>query len=456
MLNEQSKFRQIIALLSGVFEPLLKYRVQMYWGIGYLWVGLLVFFSEGCIQEQGCTDFTALNYNPDAYNDDGSCVYDLGLPDTYTFSRQRNNSVSHYSETLLQVKINDIYVTILNLGKAGADASKADILDDIYQFGSNNSIQTTIVGNTALQTTYSELNSSVVLRSKVVDTFKADSLLTSYLDTIINNAQNTNKLGTPAVYTLSDGRDLAELIHKTLLCSVLYAGAIQNISSISLADNNTLVNGQYYTSMENQWDRVWGYFGAASNWGAYTIDEITLNGVYAKDNDNDVKIDFGTEYLFYWPIEAALRDKTTDTPYFSSNIFDTFRKGRHAITAKNDTMRVLYKKQLSLYLEELIAANTIHNLNELKKQIQQLGTANENKALVNAYWSAGYAYLSGIRYYSDAAFDKTNDALQIMGTAPTYPVLGSAEYNNYLISIEWIKSQMGIAYNFSATQIENW
>ncbi len=420
-----------------------------------VFVCLLLGLVEACTQERGCTDTTALNYDPDAYKDDGSCVYELPLSDNYSFYRQRHSSVLYTTETLIQLKINDLYLNILALGETGA-TPPAEALSTFYQSSDDMPIYTPIVGGVALQSTYNEVGNSVVLRNKVSGLQNADSLITAWLDTIAANAQNPDLLGTPAVYTLPNGLDLAQMVHKTLIGAVLYANIMQNISNIVANNNTSLVSGTYYTSMEHVWDSAWGYLGGAADWGSYEVGQVANNGIVFKDSNGDAGIDFTSEYLFYLAAEAVRRDNASPDRHFPTTLFDAFRKGRYAITAKNDTARLTYKKQILLAAEELLAANAVHHLNILLDEMQQIGTSSENIASINAHWAAGYAYLSDLKYYSGNRFTHTTAALQLLGSAPSYALPGSADYSEYVASINWIRSQLGLTYDFSAQSLDNW
>ena len=44
--------------------------------ITYLFIAVSIVFVS-CTKEEGCTDSVAANYNSDAENDDGSCIFDI-------------------------------------------------------------------------------------------------------------------------------------------------------------------------------------------------------------------------------------------------------------------------------------------------------------------------------------------------------------------------------------------
>ena len=80
-----------------------------------LLVGLLVLIT-GCRRERGCTDPTALNYNPDAFVNNGDCLYELPVPTTYTFLRYDSSTVRNVTPIAAQTLIADLYHLVQQLG----------------------------------------------------------------------------------------------------------------------------------------------------------------------------------------------------------------------------------------------------------------------------------------------------------------------------------------------------
>lgn len=409
----------------------------------------------GCVfKEKGCTDITALNYNPNALADNGDCLYQLPLPDTYRFKRGDSSAVNYQNEVVYQLLTLAINQTIEQLAQPGAASVTLNDFTQWYQDTSHTKpIITPVPPFASYQATYSQIAPKQRLSASVMNTFNANTQLLQWFDTIATRSQNPALLGTPAVYTTAQGIDLSMAVSATLATSVFLANGVRLLSNISSNANNNLLARTNYTAMENAWDRAFGCFGAAIFYPLYP-DDYWQNTPYA-DHNNDQLINFTQEYTFTFAALAAQRDGIGDAQTnFTETLFNAWLSGRTAITNKSDLQRSAARQTLLTEWQRLTAATAIHHLNALLIQLPNYGTPAQNLPLLNRHWTGFWVYLGALRYFNPPTANLTN-LLALLGNEPVYAQPGSDAYNNYLTKLNQIKTALKTAYQFSDFQMDN-
>ncbi|QQS28376.1 MAG: DUF4856 domain-containing protein [Sphingobacteriales bacterium] len=421
----------------------------------FLLFGIILLCTSCVQQEKGCTDPVALNYNPNAMQDNGECLYVLPVPSIYEFKRGNQNSVSYLPQIVLNLLIETICKTIEKTALPGATPIDiADLLEIYQQTDYNNNILSEVAPYSPSYSQFTQIASSQRLASNVINTYKADSMLMSWFDTIATRSQNSVFLGTPEVYTTSSGLNLKEAVRITLYTSVLMANSIQKVSNISSQSNSAFVYSKNYTPMENSWDSAFGFFGASVFYSLYTDEAWDAQPYH--DYNGDLLIDFTTEYNFGFANLAVYRDLIDDADIdFTGVLFEAWTGGRTAITNQSDVLRSQFREIILSEWQRLIAASVVHHLNGLKSEMLYYGTPEQNIEQLNQDWSGLWMYLLSIKYFTNPEINVQNQ-LNLLGNSPVYAESGSTEYENYLIKLNQISAAIQQGYSFTDLQMQNW
>ena len=357
----------------------------------YVIAALALSITATSCKKKGCTDPNAQNYSESAKKDDGSCTYPesgYSVPTTYAFTDGAGNSTVDYSGQADRIKQLKELITYAKLGKT--QVISAQVLMDMWQNTGGN-------GNGNFTFT-----STRQLKDKC---FPADVAAIETLFTEIAAASNdfattaasgqagvaTSTTTTTSKYLLdANGRDMAEMIEKSIMRSVFFYQAL-NIylgADKMSADNTAPAAGQFYTQLEHHWDEAFGYFGVPVDFPTNVVD-VSYWGKYCNGQD------------------AAIN------PGCNAYMMSNFLKGRAAIS--NDAMgdrdiaivniREMWEKiaayQAMKYLNDAVA-----NFNDDAKRLHALGE--------------GYGFVSTLKYAPLETRNMTNqevdDALAMFGT----------------------------------------
>lgn len=341
--------------------------------------GLLTLVS--CNRE-GCTDSLATNYDDKADSDDGTCDYAVVAPDEYAFfDNEGNLTVSIDGQKQRQYMLSEMtsYMKSANTPGVVIDGS---VLLSMY---ANDGYTWNDVENLVMT------GSSKQLRSKtaggddtIISMFEgfmtdlAAASATTVADVTDGGAGTTGVVlsttnASKQYLQNGQGQEWTQLIEKGLMGACFY----YNISSVYLApakmdvDNEAIVEGKFYTTMEHHFDEAFGYFTMSADYPTTGTDK------------------FWAKYAF---------ELETSELQSASKLSAAFRLGRAAIVADDMTVR---DQQIEVIREELelVAGGTaIHYLNGA---IENFG----DDALRNHELSEAKAFIMALPYGANTSVD---------------------------------------------------
>ncbi len=400
------------------------------------------------------------------------------VPSAYVFESRFQDgvsSVNYGGQTVRNLLLEDITRLVNELGSASASGpvTMQDFLN-LYDYNDNLNLQTMTTAGTKplLETSYSAIATEKNLVGKispatVIGTGKtADELLREWFRIIVDNSNDGDKLGTPAVYTTADGADLSELINKLLLGAVsYYQGTGVYLDGLLEQDNSAARNGtDPYTTMEHSWDEAFGYFGAARNYSAFSDEDLagSLSGgvlPYAGDANSDGFIDFKSEFNFGFARNAGKRDKGGSGVDFTADAFNAALEGRTAIVNQATTEEIRTQQlALARVWEEVIAATIVHYINETLADVAAVGGPFEDMESLNKHWSEMRGFTMALQYnpFKQISDTQLTDMADIMGMNPPISSPGSGDYQKFLTDYATLKTTLGSVYGFSSDNMENW
>lgn len=434
----------------------------------------LILLLSSCVEEiPGCTDPSSPSYNPAATMDDGSC--DFSIPTTYTFQRDELSSVSHETATVRQLLISDLALRISALGENGASAISIAELMDYYTLPVEDSlmIQTPVgTGLSKSDSAFTGIDADARLSeiaAELSGIFSPETEITEWFEYIAIQSQSA-ALGTPDVYTTAEGHDLSQLLPIALMGATLYNYALDSLLLwVDTLDNTDFLSGKRYSAMEHAWDQAFGYFGAAADYGGFSLEALAGeidgqgNVPYVADSDEDAIIDFETEYNYLFARLAGKRDEGANgATDFGERLFDAFVLGRAAmvIGPGEESTILAARDEVFLQWENIIAATFVHHLNATLAHLNLLDTPDYDVTLFRKEWSAMYGYGLMLAYHPQSRLGLPatiqQDILQPLGSAPFIGFAGSPEYTAYLQTLKDVRALVGDAMGFSTALLEGW
>lgn len=342
-------------------------------------MGLLTLAS--CNRE-GCTDSAATNYDDNADSDDGTCNYAVVAPDDYAFFDSEGNlTVSFDGQKQRQYMLSEM-TTYMKSANTPGDAVDGSVLlsmyaNDGYVWDDEENLEMT-GSSKQLRNKTAGGDETIIAMFEGFMTDLAAASATTVADVTDGGAGTTGVVlstTNPAKQYLQNGQgqEWTQLIEKGLMGACFY----YNISSVYLApgkmdvDNENIVDGKFYTTMEHHFDEAYGYFTMAADYPTTGTDKFWAKYAFNLDDS---------------PLNSA------------SKLSAAFRLGRAAIVANDMTLR---DQQIEVIREELelVAGGTaIHYLNGA---IENFG----DDALRNHELSEAKAFIMALPYGANTSVD---------------------------------------------------
>jgi len=270
-----------------------------------------------------------------------------------------------------------------------------------------------------------------------------------------------------SVYVTADGRDLKQLIVKTLRASITFSQGVDDYLDDDepgkglLADHSAQEDGKAYTSLEHQWDEGYGYFGAAPTYDTWSLDERSDGSV---DVDANGSIDLLSEVSWHASTNAGKRDNgsTTGTT-FGDDAYQALYDGRALLASLTDNPTAAERSQLEAYRDDAIAnwemaiaATAVHYINDTIADMDAIGTKDYSFDDHAKHWSEMKAFALYPQFNRRSPMSDTDfDALHgLMGDAPV--IEGTKELAAYRADLLAARDLMAAAYGFSSDDAANW
>ncbi|WP_347330610.1 DUF4856 domain-containing protein [Marinimicrobium locisalis] len=459
-------------------------------------------------------------------NEDGSDV-----PTTYTFpNADGEETVSYTGQTKRHILIDDLVVEIKSLQEDVAQDVQADLnfyfrfdaatSDDITtQFNARDLGGMNILPENSGELTYGAIASGKDLIGKIAggdgqgngeadklindeffgweDGLQADArpvdLVDHYFAALAEEAtdgeapQIETVDGAVALDTVTvdaHGRDYRQLTQKFLLGAVAFSQGTNDYLQADFANMLEIEGDNTFTEGEHNWDEAFGYFGAARDYGDYTLDEIRNIGY--KDTNGDDAIDIRSEYNFGNSTNCAKRDAGTadnaSPTDYTTEVFEAFLAGRAILraAAENGELTADMQAELdaeietaALTWEKCVAATVVHYINDTLADIDayQEGAFQDLGHYKNLakHWSEMKGFALGLQFSPESPFRADaealadlKDVLSLMGDAPVLPngqqngeaYEGGVE--QYATDLMTARDLMEAAYGFDAENVQNW
>lgn len=402
---------------------------------------------------------------------------EIPVPEAYAFDSRfvdGESSVAYPGQTVRNLLTQDLKILIDGLAAEGAEEVTEQELLNRYDYRDELDLETltAVDGPPVLESRYSEIATDKNLPDKISDATvigfgkTADELVREWFDTIATNSQDPEKLGTPAVYTTSEGLHLSQMVEKLLMGAVVYyqgTGVYLTDEVLLEADNSEAEEGSPYSTMEHKWDESFGYFGAARDFFDYSDADLSGGSAdFTADSDGDGSIDFRSEYNFGFARYAGKRDAGGSGVDFTGDVFQAYLNGRTAIVNEGTTQEIAEERLAAAEgWEKVVAANVVHYLNAALEDLEGLTSeevSGRNNDSYNAHWAEARAFAAALQYnpFRQITESELTELAGLLGTAPPYAEPETEAHDDAVADLNAAKDLIQGVYGFSDTNMTDW
>ena len=326
--------------------------------------------------------FTFTSCDDDDNND--PVVPALQAPETYSFERNNESTVSYSGQTTRLEQADELYAALNSEGSTatgldlmfnGSDGSSAGFANDLLNGTSK------IIGS---KTASSTLAGSATTKERF------NQYITDFASNVAPNWNMDAAPGMPGSITSPDGsstyqinamgQELDQLFFKGLIGAFTLDQIVNNYihpnqldsgSRIDDNDNGVLSDGKPYTDMEHKWDEGFGYlYGQEGD-----LDDVgsTIGSAPAGSGNLLMK------YFKKVNAEGGYE------PGIGQTVYDAFIMGRTAIVNRDYDLREAQADIIQVELSKVIGYYAIHYLNDYLAKVEEGNVAKAHHSLSEAY-----------------------------------------------------------------------
>ncbi|TYP72917.1 DUF4856 domain-containing protein [Aquimarina intermedia] len=332
-------------------------------------------------------------------DDDATPMNQIEEPATYVFERNGESTVSFSGQTTRIAMSEELVSAFKNttLTEEQLDAMFAHIEGaNDFSEASLNASDKSVRSKTAASRDYFSANTTEATAIKA----EFDGWIKGQVAEVFPNWNTTATAGAAGVlqeagggsnrYVNAKGLELNQIFAKSLIGALMTDQALNNYLGTAVldeADNITnnndevVVEGKSYTTMEHKWDEAYGYVYGASDTPATPNANIIGEGKAGDDN-------FLSKYL-------SRVESDSDFTGIATEIYNAFKLGRAAIVAKEYTVRDQQADIIREKLSEVIAIRAVYYLQQGKNL---LTNPTVDYAAVFHDLSEGYGFIYSLQF----------------------------------------------------------